>query len=228
VTVVGFTLRNGILLLNRYRDLLAGGADAVTAVREGSMERMVPIILTSLTTIIGLVPIMLAGGRPGGELLAPLAIVQFGGLIGSTVLNLIVLPAAAVTFGTGPKGGGMRGTSVIAVFAAVVVCAGCKSHIEKPVEWDKEATADVAGEVSLASPGDAAQLALVGNRGINALRLKAAGSAAAAEESGWWEDPEFDFDLMRIVRPSGHPFLGGGSVAFTVPLSGALQRKAES
>lgn len=228
VTVVGFTLRNGILLLNRYRDLLAGGADAVTAVREGSMERMVPIILTSLTTIIGLVPIMLAGGRPGGELLAPLAIVQFGGLIGSTVLNLIVLPAAAVTFGTGLKGGGMRGTSVIAAFAAVVVCAGCKSHIEKPVEWDKEATADVAGEVSLASPGDAAQLALVGNRGINALRLKVAGSAAAAEESGWWEDPEFDFDLMRIVRPSGHPFLGGGSVAFTIPLSGALQRKAES
>ena len=60
-----------------------------------------PILMTSLTTILGLVPIMVAGSAPGGELLAPLAIVQFGGLVGATVLNLIVLPAAAKLFGFG-------------------------------------------------------------------------------------------------------------------------------
>ena len=101
VTVIGFVLRNGILLINCYRDRMNGGADLATAVREGSEERMAPIVMTSLTTVIGLVPIMLAGGKPGGELLAPLAVVQFGGLFGATVLNLIVLPAAAKTFGLG-------------------------------------------------------------------------------------------------------------------------------
>jgi HME family heavy-metal exporter len=62
---------------------------------------MAPIVMTSLTTVIGLIPIMLADGRPGGELLAPLAVVQFGGLLGATALNLIVLPAAAKVFGLG-------------------------------------------------------------------------------------------------------------------------------
>lgn len=78
---------------------MAEGADLETAIREGSIERMAPIVMTSLTTVFGLVPIMLAGTKPGGELLAPLAIVQFGGLLGATVLNLVVLPAAAKVFG---------------------------------------------------------------------------------------------------------------------------------
>ena len=95
VTGVGFVLRNGILLLQRYREGVADGLSVEQAIREGSMERMVPIILTSLTTVLGLVPLVLAGMTPGGELLAPLAVVQFGGILGATVLNLVVMPAAA-------------------------------------------------------------------------------------------------------------------------------------
>jgi CzcA family heavy metal efflux pump len=94
VTVVGFVIRNGLLLLNRYRELQADGKNVREAIIEGSLERMVPILLTSLTTIFGLMPLVLAYNKPGGELLAPLAIVQFGGLISATVLNLLVLPAA--------------------------------------------------------------------------------------------------------------------------------------
>ena len=101
VTVIGFVLRNGILLINCYRDRMDMGATLDDAIREGSEERMAPIVMTSLTTVIGLVPIMLAGSKPGGELLAPLAVVQFGGLLGATVLNLVVLPAAAKIFGLG-------------------------------------------------------------------------------------------------------------------------------
>ena len=101
VTVIGFVLRNGILLINCYRDRIDAGATLVEAIRDGSEERMAPIVMTSLTTVIGLIPIMLAGTKPGGELLAPLAIVQFGGLLGATVLNLIVLPAAARIVGLG-------------------------------------------------------------------------------------------------------------------------------
>ncbi len=95
VTVVGFVLRNGILLLQRYRDGLREGLSVEESIRSGSVERMVPIVLTSLTTVLGLVPIVLAGEKPGGELLAPLAVVQFGGILGAMVLNLVVVPAAA-------------------------------------------------------------------------------------------------------------------------------------
>ena len=103
VTVIGFVLRNGILLINSYRDRTAAGATLVEAIRDGSEERMAPIVMTSLTTVIGLIPIMIAGNKPGGELLAPLAIVQFGGLLGATALNLIVLPAAARIVGLGEE-----------------------------------------------------------------------------------------------------------------------------
>ena len=101
VTVIGFVLRNGILLINCYRDRVDAGASLADAIREGSEERMAPIVMTSLTTVIGLVPIMIAGSKPGGELLAPLAVVQFGGLLGVTALNLVVLPAAAKVVGLG-------------------------------------------------------------------------------------------------------------------------------
>ena len=95
ITVIGFVLRNGILLLQRYRDGVRTGVPLVQAIREGSMERMVPIVMTSLTTVLGLVPLVLAGEKPGGELLAPLAVVQFGGILGAMALNLVVVPAAA-------------------------------------------------------------------------------------------------------------------------------------
>ena len=101
VTVTGFVLRNGILLINCYRDRMDAGATLADAIREGSQERMAPIVMTSLTTVIGLVPIVLAGSKPGGELLAPLAVVQFGGILGATALNLVVLPAATKLVGLG-------------------------------------------------------------------------------------------------------------------------------
>ena len=94
ITVAGFVIRNGLLLLNRYRELQDTGRGTRDAIIEGSLERMVPIIMTSLTTVLGLIPIVMAYDKPGGELLAPLALVQFGGLISATLLNLLVLPAA--------------------------------------------------------------------------------------------------------------------------------------
>ncbi|MBQ3098748.1 MAG: TolC family protein [Kiritimatiellae bacterium] len=108
----------------------------------------------------------------------------------------------------------------MALLAAGILC-GCRSYEPKPIDWNEEANAGVTNEVRIASLDDAVTLALIGNRELNAMRLKSANSAKAAKESGWWEDPELDFDLMRIVNPSEHPFLGGASIAFTIPLSGA-------
>jgi len=67
--------------------------DLAGSVFRGSMERLVPILMTALTAALGLLPLALAAGEPGSELLAPLAIVVLGGLISSTILNLFVVPA---------------------------------------------------------------------------------------------------------------------------------------
>jgi hypothetical protein len=229
VTVIGFTLRNGILLLNCYRDRIANGANLNDAIREGSMERMAPIILTSLTTVIGLVPIILGADTPGGELLAPLGVVQFGGLIGASILNLIVLPAAVMVFGMGEKDKSVKTKNIIVATLAFAVFAGCKSYESNPIDWDDEMRQGSTNEICISNSRDAALIALAGNMEINIMRLKAASSEEVAKQSGWWEDPELDFDLMRIVNPGSHPFLGGASLSFTIPLSGSLEleKKAE-
>ncbi len=99
VTVIGFAIRSGLILLNRYRALEKQGMDTVEAIREGSCERVVPIIMTSLTTILGLLPLIWAIDQPGGELLGPLAIVQFGGLLSATILDLLIIPVVSKLFG---------------------------------------------------------------------------------------------------------------------------------
>ena len=98
VTVIGFAIRSGLILLNRYRALEHKGMNPAEAIREGSLERVVPIIMTSLTTVLGLLPLIWAIDKPGGELLGPLAIVQFGGLVSATILNLLIIPATAKLF----------------------------------------------------------------------------------------------------------------------------------
>ncbi len=94
VTLFGIAVRNGILLVNHYTHLMrVEGKSFEDAVVQGSMERLVPILMTALTAVLGLIPIAMAKGEPGSELLAPLAIVVLGGLVTSTLLNLVVVPA---------------------------------------------------------------------------------------------------------------------------------------
>ncbi|MDI9411564.1 MAG: efflux RND transporter permease subunit, partial [Bacteroidia bacterium] len=70
------------------------GVPQPEAIRRGAMERIVPILMTALTAALGLLPLVIAWGQPGSELLAPLAAVVLGGLASSTALNLFVVPAA--------------------------------------------------------------------------------------------------------------------------------------
>jgi len=93
VTLFGVAVRNGILLVHRYQQLEREGLDVEAAVRRGSTERLAPILMTTTTAALALVPVAAAGEKPGGELLAPLAVVVLGGLVSSTILNLIVVPA---------------------------------------------------------------------------------------------------------------------------------------
>jgi len=97
ITLFGIAVRNGILLVNHYRFLAEHHGLSITdAVIKGSVERLVPILMTALSAALGLIPLAIAAGEPGSELLAPLAIVVLGGLISSTVLNLMVIPAGYV------------------------------------------------------------------------------------------------------------------------------------
>jgi CzcA family heavy metal efflux pump len=94
ITLFGIAVRNGILLVNHYRQLIEHeGRTMQEAIIQGSMERLVPILMTALTAALALIPIILKGDRPGNEILAPLSVVILGGLLTSTFLNLVVVPA---------------------------------------------------------------------------------------------------------------------------------------
>ncbi|MFM1870944.1 MAG: hypothetical protein RL398_366, partial [Planctomycetota bacterium] len=93
ITLFGIAARNGILLVRHYLDLLEAGVPFDEALERGSRERLVPILMTALTAALGLLPLVFAAGEPGSEILAPLSVVVLGGLLTSTFLNLVVVPA---------------------------------------------------------------------------------------------------------------------------------------
>ncbi len=101
VTLFGITLRNSIMLISHYQHLVnqEGMAWGAEAARRGASERLVPILMTALVTALGLLPLALYSGAPGNEIEGPMAIVILGGLVTSTVLNLLVLPTLALRFG---------------------------------------------------------------------------------------------------------------------------------
>ena len=99
ITLFGIAVRNGILLVSRYRDLHAAGMSHASCIRRGSMERLSPILMTALTAGLALIPLALGIGEPGKEIQAPLAVVVLGGLLTSTFLNMIVVPALFLRFG---------------------------------------------------------------------------------------------------------------------------------
>lgn len=104
VTVFGISARNAILLLAHYEHLVeverAGWDKAV--VRRGAQERLVPILMTAAVTALGLLPLAIGLNQPGQEIEGPMAVTVLGGLLSSTLLNLVVLPACVERFG-GPR-----------------------------------------------------------------------------------------------------------------------------
>ncbi len=95
VMLIGIVVRNGIILLDYMNSGLAKGQSLKEALRAAALKRARPILMTASVAILGLVPIATGWGT-GSELLQPLAIAVIGGLLTSTILTLIVLPAAAV------------------------------------------------------------------------------------------------------------------------------------
>ena len=104
VTVFGISARNAILLLAHYEHLVEeeGTPWSMETVLRGAQERLVPILMTAAVTALGLMPLAIGLNAPGQEIEGPMAVAVLGGLISSTLLNLVVLPALAERFG-GPR-----------------------------------------------------------------------------------------------------------------------------
>ncbi len=102
ITLFGIATRNGLMLVSHIQHLVEqeGVTDAGTAVRRGALERLSPILMTALATGLGLVPLALAGGQPGSEIETPMAVVILCGLVTSTALNMLVVPALYMRFGS--------------------------------------------------------------------------------------------------------------------------------
>lgn len=103
ITLFGIAARNGILLISHYQNLMREGKSLTDAVKQGSVERLNPILMTALTAALALIPLALGMGQPGKEIEAPMAIVILGGLVTSTFLNMVVVPALYVRFGKPTK-----------------------------------------------------------------------------------------------------------------------------
>ena len=113
-------------------------------------------------------------------------------------------------------------------FGLLAAFVGCRAYESSPVDWAAECETWLKkGELKFASLDDVARVAVVGNRQLNQLRLKRASSEKAARATGWWDDPEVDVDLLRVVNPTENPVAGGVSLSLTLPLSGVkgLERK---
>jgi Cu/Ag efflux pump CusA len=93
ITLFGIATRNGILLVSRYIHLEGEGLDLKEAIIRGSADRLNPILMTALASALALIPLALGGNKPGNEIQSPMATVILGGLLTSTLLNLVVIPA---------------------------------------------------------------------------------------------------------------------------------------
>jgi CzcA family heavy metal efflux pump len=101
ITLFGIATRNGVMMISHIHHLIESDAvdSAREAVKRGAQERLIPILMTALAAGLALVPLALSGGQPGSEIQAPMAVVILCGLISSTVLNMLVVPALYLRFG---------------------------------------------------------------------------------------------------------------------------------
>ena len=114
-------------------------------------------------------------------------------------------------------------------FALLILLVGCVTYEPAPIDWVKESAALTAApsKVEL-SANDVRVRTVAFSPALNALRQTHAASKAKAAASGWWEDPALNADFLRILSAPENPLVYGGSLAFTIPLSGipALEKRA--
>ena len=104
ITLAGIAARNGILKISHYINLalLEGETFGPALVVRGSLERLAPVLMTALCAGLALVPLLTGAGEPGREILHPVAVTIFGGLVSSTLLDTLLTPILFLRFGKKP------------------------------------------------------------------------------------------------------------------------------
>jgi CzcA family heavy metal efflux pump len=104
ITLCGISSRNGIMMVSHYLHLIKEEGESFNKklIIRGTLERLIPVFMTAFTAILALLPIALSKGQPGKEILYPVAVVIIGGLITSTLLDIIVTPTIFYRFGKKP------------------------------------------------------------------------------------------------------------------------------
>jgi Cu/Ag efflux pump CusA len=109
VTVLGISARNGIMMLSHFQHLERheGEAFGPDLILRGAEERLAPILMTAACAALALLPLVINGDKPGHEIEHPMALVILGGLVSSTLLNLLLMPTLYGRFGRAPEPKGL-------------------------------------------------------------------------------------------------------------------------
>ncbi|MCZ6520755.1 MAG: efflux RND transporter permease subunit, partial [Bacteroidetes bacterium] len=103
ISLFGIATRNGILLVSRFISMNDPEMSLKDRIIHSAEDRLIPILMTALTTALALIPIVVAGSESGNEIQAPMALVILGGLLSATFLNLVVIPCVLIISTPGIK-----------------------------------------------------------------------------------------------------------------------------